>query len=278
MSEKIPNFSNPENTFEREKYEKIVILLRHPSTRLNETMKKGTDDTPWDDLEDKIAIERGAGHDMSKELALHLLQDIPNVAKGKTEQKKYGFFSSPLPRAEALARYVLLHIKSEIKNEDSDIAMPGNEKVEIIDNFREVPMTYTKGELIEMLKKVQMEGKPLMSVMQEWFEKDPEFVASIFEKERQRVVDGLKKMENSPFPINYIFTHRLVTGFALWLIKSNAFDKPIEIKDLPEIMESVRKIPYVSESEIGFKDRNWEILRHGDAKYLKDESLNKGTF
>ncbi|PIP17515.1 MAG: hypothetical protein COX43_03975, partial [Parcubacteria group bacterium CG23_combo_of_CG06-09_8_20_14_all_35_9] len=76
----------------------------------------------------------------------------------------------------------------------------------------------------------------------------------------------------------YIFTHRLVTGFALWLIKSNTFDKPIEAKDLLEIMESVRNIPYVSESEIGFRDGKWEILRHGDANYLKDESLNKGTF
>lgn len=278
MSEKIPNFNNPENSFEREKYEKIVILVRHPSTRLNEIMEKGSDDTIWDELEDKVAIERGAGHDMSKELALHLLKEIPNVTGSNDGQKKYGFFSSPLPRAEALARYALLHIKSANKNEDSDVATPENDKVEIMDNFREIPMTYTKGELTKMLKKTQSEGKPLMSVMQEWFEQDPEFIASIFEKERQRVVDGLKKMENSPFSINYIFTHRLVTGFVLWLIKSNAFDKPIEIKDLPEIMESVRSIPYVSESEIGFKNGNWEILRHGDAKYIKDTSLNKGTF
>lgn len=278
MNEKMPNLSSPENSFEREKYEKIVILLRHPSTRLNETMSKGTDDTPWDELEDKIAIERGAGHDMSKELALHLLNEIPNVTKCKDGQKKYGFFSSPLPRAEALARYVLLHIKDKNKNKDSGIALPENDKVEIIDNFREIPMVYSKGELIKMLKKVQTEGKALMNVMQEWFNQDPEFIASTFEKERRRVIEGLNKMENSSFSVNYIFTHRLVTGFILWLIKSNTFDKSIEARDLPEIMESVRKIPYVSESEIGFKDGKWKILRHGDAKYLKDESLNRGTF
>lgn len=197
---------NPESLekkIEREKFEKIAVFVRHPSVRLEQALESGDDETSWDELENKVLIERGAGHEMSKEYIQHLIQEIPEIVKGEKGPREYVIYSSPIHRAEALSRYALLNLKSAHKN-NPDIPLP-KEAIETTGNFAEIPMAYKKGKILEILKKVVSEGRPTMSAMEDWFKSDPEFIASVFEGERQRVLDGLKKIETDPIPVNLIF-------------------------------------------------------------------------
>lgn len=270
---------NPENLekkLERERFEKIAVFIRHPSVRLEQALEAGDEETLWDELENKVLIERGAGHEMSKDFAQHLIREIPEIVKTEKGSRGYAIYSSPIHRAEALAKYTLINLESAHKN-NPDIPLPES-KLETTENFAEIPMAYKKGEILEILKKVKSEGRPTMSAMEDWFKSDPEFIASVFEKERQRVLDGLKKLEAESVPVSLIFTHRLVTGFILWLIEHQEEDRPITANDLPQIMDISRRLPYTSESEIGWKDGRWNILRKGDTPHLKDENLVKGTF
>lgn len=261
---------------EREKFEKIAVFIRHPSVRLEQALESGDEETSWDELEDKVSIERGAGHEMSKNFAKHLIQEVPEIIKTERGSREYAIYSSPIHRAEALAKYAFMNLKSAHR-ENPDIPLPKG-KPEIIENFAEIPMAYKKGKMLEILEKINSEGKPIMSAMEEWFKSDPKFIASVFEKERGRVSDGLKRLETEPTPVSLIFTHRLVTGFMLWLTEHQGEDKTVSADDLPQIMDISRKLPYTSESEIGLKDGKWHILREGDTSHLKDKSLVKGTF
>lgn len=267
---------NLEKKFERGQFEKIAIFIRHPSVRLEQALEAGDEETLWDELENKVLIERGAGHEISKDFAQHLIQEIPEIVKTENGSREYTVYSSPIHRAEALARYTLINLESAHKN-SPDIPLPKS-KLEKTENFAEIPMAYKKGKILEILKKVISEGKPTMSAMEDWFNSDPEFIASVFEKERQRVLEGLKKLETESIPVSLIFTHRLVTGFILWLIEHHQENRPIVADDLPQIMDIARKLPYTSESEIGWKNGRWNVLRKGDTPHLKDENLVKGTF
>ena len=268
-----------EKKFEREQFEKIAILIRHPAVRLEQMMemiKSENDEVSWDELEDKLLIEQGAGHEMSKDFVQHLMQEIPEIVKTEKGSREYAIYSSPIHRAEALARYVLINLESAHKNNPNVLLPKG--KLEKTGNFAEIPIAYKKGKILKILEKVKNEGRPTMSVMEDWFNSDPEFIASIFEKERIRVLDALKKLETKPIPVSLIFTHRLVTGFILWLIEHQGEDRPITVDDLPQIMDIVRKLAYTSESEIGWKNDKWHILRKGDTSHLQDENIIKGTF
>ena len=270
------NHENLEEKFEREKFEKIVVFVRHPSVRIEQILKTGDEETSWDELENKVLIERGAGHEMSKDYAKHLIQEIPEVIRTKEGPREYAIYSSPIHRAEALAKYTLLNLESAHKN-NSDIPLPQG-KIETLENFAEIPMAYKKGKILEILEKIKAEGRPIMSAMEDWFESDPQFIASVFEKERKRVLNGLEKLKSETAPVSLVFTHRLVTGFILWLLEHQDSDKPVTAEDLPQIMAIARKLPYTSESEIGWKDGKWKILRQGDVSHLKNEDLVKGTF
>ncbi|MFA6475940.1 MAG: hypothetical protein WCV68_00840 [Candidatus Paceibacterota bacterium] len=269
--------SKPEAAIEREKFEKIILLIRHPSTQIEVLASQGDNDTPWDSLEDRVRIEKGKGHDMTRLLAQHLVAEIPEIVRTSKGNRDYKIVSGPLPRTKVMARYDLSFLREAHKH-DPNIPLPVETGVEVIDNFTEIPMTYTKGQILELVEKTRKEGKPLMSVMEEWFKSDPIFIASVFEKERQRVTEGLKKIVSDPTPITLIHTHRLVTGFILWLIANKKFDEPITPNDLPGIMEIARKLPYTSESELGWNSKEgWNILRKGDTTHL-DEGLIGGTF
>ena len=265
-----------EKKFEREQFEKIAVLIRHPSVRLEQALEAGDEETLWDELENKILIEQEAGHKMSKDFVQHLIQEIPEIVKTEKGSREYAIYSSPIHRAEALARYTLINLESAHKN-SPDIPLPKG-KLEKTENFAEIPMAYKKGKILKILEKVKNEGRPVMSAMDDWFKTDPEFIASIFEKERIRVLDGLKKLETKSIPVSLIFTHRLVTGFILWLIEHQGEDRPITGDNLPQIMDIARKLAYTSESEIGWKNDKWHILRKGDTSHLQDENIIKGTF
>jgi broad specificity phosphatase PhoE len=272
----LEQLSKPEQNIEREKFEKIVVLIRHPSTAINKLLDKGEDDTSWDDIENDVWIEKGRGNDMAKELVDHLINEVPELIKTSQGLRDYKVWTSPLRRTAALAKFDLLHLKNA-HEQNSEIPLPINNTPEIIDNFKEIPMAYSKGEILGMLDKTIKEGKPALAVMEEWFTLNPEFIASVFEKERQRVIDGLEKIKNEKTPINLIHTHRLVTGFTLWLIEDNNMNQKITVNDLPAIMEISRNIPYVSESEIGWDGNSWIILRKGDTSYLNKDLIG-GTF
>lgn len=265
-----------EGKIERQKFEKTAVFIRHPSTRIYDLLGKGTEETPWDDLEDKVFIERGAGHDMSSVVAEHLVKELPELVQEKEGQRTYKMLSSPLIRARALAKYVLLHIREE-KKKNEELSLPDGNDIEVVDNFSEIPMTYSKGEILDILKKIKAEGRSGLAAMEEWFKSNPEFIASIFEKERERVLEGLEKIKNGSSDASLIFTHRLLTGFVLWLIENQDENNPITPEDLPEIMDLARKIPYVSETEIGWANGRWTVLRKADVSYL-DTSLVSGTF
>ncbi len=270
------NFAeNKENKIEREKFEKIVILLRHPSVDLEKVAEKGDVSTLWDDIENTASIERGTGHEMSRLLVNHLIDEIPELTKTKEGHRNYGIYSSPIPRAEALARYFLLNLKEKNKHDDK-FNIPNN-GVKIFDEFAEIPMAYKKGDMLQMAEKIKNKGGDIMLIMKEWFESDPEFIASVFEKERERVLCGLEKLKNDHTSINFIFTHRLLTGFLFYLIENQNNNKPIAPEDLPKIMDFSRQIPYASESEIGFMDGKWHILRKQDVDHL-NPGLVKGIF
>ncbi|MCX6784990.1 MAG: hypothetical protein NTV81_03625 [Candidatus Komeilibacteria bacterium] len=272
----IEKLTKIESGVEREKFEKIIILIRHPSTQLDQLMTKGDDETPWDDLENKVFIERGRGHEMSKEFSEHLVREIPQMVDTTKGRRVYKVLASPLPRARALAKYALLHLQIAHQR-DSKIPLPLNQEVEIVSNFAEIPMAYSKGKILEIIADVKKQNKPTMAAMEEWFKSDPVFIASVFEKERQRVLDGLEKIRIGETPINLIYTHRLVTGFILWLIQNRQMDKKVSPDDLPGIMEIARNIPYVSESEIGWNKNGWTVIRRGDVSHL-DKKLVAGTF
>jgi len=273
--EKIGFVENQENKIEREKFEKIVILLRHPSVNLEKVAEKGDIDTSWDELENTASIERGAGHEMSKSLIAHLIEEIPELTKNKKENRNYGIYSSPIPRAEALARYFLLNLKE--KNKQDDRFNIPNDGVKIANEFAEIPMAYKKGDMLQMAEKIKGEDGDIMLIMKEWFESDPKFISSIFEKERERVLRGLEKLKTDKASINFVFTHRLLTGFLFYLIERQDNSNPITPEDLPEIMNFSRKIPYASESEIGFMNGKWHILRKQNISHL-DSGLVKGVF
>lgn len=266
----------PELSLEREDCERIATFIRHPSTRLAEAMKQGDMDTPWDEIEDKIKIQQGPGHEMSKLLANHLLEEIPQLVNVRGSAESYMLSSSPLPRAEAIARYVNQHIIEEHKMHPG-YPLPISRDVQLNSNFREIPIGHTKGQLAVMLGKIQQDGKPITAILEEWFKSDPEYIASLFEEGRGRVLEGLAQLEHSPAWMNLVFTHRMITGLTTWLIEREDKERPIEAQDLPGIMEHARIIANTSETEIGLSKGVWHVLRRGETPHL-DESLRKGVF
>lgn len=261
------------------KPEKIFIFVRHPSVKLEHALQEGTDETPWDTLEEKVRIDREGG-EMSRLLGSFFTEELPTLKEQGVNIPKLKIFSSPLIRAESLARGIEKKLEWEHKtNPDIPLAEGG---VETMLNFSEIPLSYSKGEILKFVEQAKQEGKGTMGAMEKWFDSEPDKIAGIFESQRRRVEDGLEMLKGSGDILNVIFSHRLVIALTLWRVEQEGTDRKefrITKEDLPRIKEIARSIPYTSLNEIRKIGDKLMVHAHGETPHLeKKPELRKGTF
>lgn len=260
-----------ERGHELQERDKLVWLIRHPSTDINTLRPIGSDDTSWDILEDRIRIDRREGHEMSTELADKVIAILRS--RGVYQDFSYGIYSSPLPRAAILARYCLCKILEEHKN--SPIPLPADSKVIRNKLFQEIPLQCTKQEFLTLEAQAHRKSH---SVMEEWFDDDPGKTAAIFESQKERVLESIKLLASGR-QYNLVFSHRLYIGFVLWLLKHpEKHTNAITAEDIVGIKDIARNIANTSISEILFCNGEGTVIKTGDISHLEDTNLIKGRF
>lgn len=261
------------------KPEKVFLFVRHPSVKLEHALQEGTDETPWDTLEEKTRVDREGG-EMSRLLGSFFAEELPKLKEQGVKIPKLKIFSSPLIRAESIARGIEKKLEWEHQtNPDIPLAEGG---IESMSNFSEIPLSYSKREILKFVEQAKQEGKGTMGAMEKWFDSDPAKIAGIFESQRRRVEDGLEVLKGSEDVLNLIFSHRLVIALTLWRIEQEGTDRKdfrITKEDLPRIKEIARGIPYTSISEVRKIGDKLVVHSHGETPHLeKKPELRKGTF
>jgi broad specificity phosphatase PhoE len=259
-----------EPRFEREKFEKLAIFIRHPNVRPEDFQKAlGADDeVPWDALEDRFLIERTTGHEMSQKLAMHLVEEIPEITKYHSSTREFQFYSSPIHRAKTLARYVARSLKSGGKD---GLAVP---QITMSGAFEELRLGYSKKKIVELLDRAKGEGKTFLEVLAEH---EPAHMLARLNTEKERILGALKSLEDADAPVSIVFCHRGFIGLMTYIIE-HPEETSFTQEDLVGIIRTISKIPNTSETEIGWKDDKWQVLRYADVPHLAERTdLIKGV-
>ena len=274
-----------ENREKEPRLEKILLLIRHPSYKwINRLLDQAEIEGKDIEFYTPVDIE---GLKMTRKLAEYLSgylsENLPQVLKEKTLDKKFTVYTSPIKRAKSEANTISENLKL-FHLENPKIPIPANNKPIEIDYFSEVPWTKRK-KYAEML--VNEAHQKRMHVLEVWFKKEPKKVVKRLNEQLVRVEKGLQILDQSKTPVDIVFTHRLNLALMLWFIEQKQESKKdlmVTEKDLSHILELSRQIAFTSINEIRqFRDENgrkyWIVHSTSKAPHLdKKPELKKGVF
>ncbi|MBA7490645.1 hypothetical protein ES702_01186 [subsurface metagenome] len=243
--------------------EKVFLLIRHPSTRMERAIDESDPEQSWDDIEEDIRIDRKGGT-MSRSLLDYLTSTT--LEKDVIEVDIY---TSPAVRAKSLAESLEKKLDYEHRrNQNIPVAKKG---VYAINQLRELPLKCSIREVQDCIKAAKKEGK---SPMTKWMESDPERATNILNNELPRIKENLAFLQKSPANINFVVTHRLVIAFSVWVVQKQEQGEVNEVnkEDLKDISTIADQIDYTSITELQQIKGELKLGQIGQTSHLSTQS------